>query len=521
MRRNFCFTLLLAALFLVFHSNAYAQEGAPGWRVAPQLINVYIGEARRLRVLDDNAQELHGATWEVDNPKLAEVTEEDGHAVVNPLARGTVRVRAMLNGQVRYVDIQIWPRGVKMPPGTTHWGNEAIGREIADLAAVPSAEGPNTYALEQTPQGRTYLRAVEEDGFQAWTWLMPEATKDVELVCGDWLGGALISANRRDSFTLYAVGGNGKLRWQHTLAGNRSGHAISTDGIVYILTRASEGSVNKLFAFDQTSGVQKFLHDLPNSTQSEVGIRKRGTELTCASGSITNLAATPTTRLYVNMDGNAYLAFLQSTRTLTAPGCTAGAAVAPSDVMVKRDEKIVLWQVRSDGALRSTVVESARGQAGLLELEVIAPTTAIVTDNMEGILLPVQASHHFSPGITTTRDYIYRLDPKGAVIYKFLLPPYMGPRHDEMVLGGNELGFATRGSTLIAFNVTTGDDLWHWESEERNIQVFAALANHHVMVQTPTALVEVEDSSHAREYAKGHFIMDWHGGVQRKHEQPD
>jgi hypothetical protein len=40
---------------------------------------------------------------------------------------------------------------------------------------------------------------------------MPEKTHDVDLVCGDWLGGALVSANRSDSYTLYTVGNDGKL----------------------------------------------------------------------------------------------------------------------------------------------------------------------------------------------------------------------------------------------------------------------------------------------------------------------
>lgn len=51
---------------------------------------------------------------------------------------------------------------------------------------------------------------------------MPEKTSDVELVCGDWFGGALTSANHRTSYTLYVVGKDGKLRWQLAVEGRRN-----------------------------------------------------------------------------------------------------------------------------------------------------------------------------------------------------------------------------------------------------------------------------------------------------------
>ena len=48
-----------------------------------------------------------------------------------------------------------------------------------------------------------YLTYVDgktrEDGIQSWAWLLPEDTRDVDLVCGDFFGGALISATRAES----------------------------------------------------------------------------------------------------------------------------------------------------------------------------------------------------------------------------------------------------------------------------------------------------------------------------------
>jgi len=98
-----------------------------------------------------------------------------------------------------------------------------------------------------------------------------------------------------------------------------------------------------------------------------------------------------------------------------------------------------------------------------------------------------------------------------------LLPRYSGRRHDETVIGENDVAFTTRGTLLIAFNVRTGEDLWHWESNTPDIEVYAALANGHVLVQTPTALIEVESATEAKEIAKGKARMDWQGRLFIQH----
>jgi hypothetical protein len=97
-----------------------------------------------------------------------------------------------------------------------------------------------------------------------------------------------------------------------------------------------------------------------------------------------------------------------------------------------------------------------------------------------------------------------------------LLPRSLGPLHDEMVLGQDGLGFATRGSSLIAFDVVGGKELWRWNSDTTGIEVFGALANGGCMVQTPAALVEVDSATKAIEIFKGRAMADWHGQLYRK-----
>jgi hypothetical protein len=186
---------------------------------------------------------------------------------------------------------------------------------------------------------------------------------------------------------------------------------------------------------------------------------------------------------------------------------------------VTRDENLVLWQIHPDGTYRTTVVEAINVEQPLsLAVTVSSPTKAIVTDNMNGMLIPVQVSHRTSwEGASgAAEEFVYRLDPAGDLVYKFPLPKYTGSLPDEMVIGENDKAFATRGGVLIAFNVRTGKELWRWDSGTTEISVFAALANGNCAVQTPTALVEVDGIS-SKELLKGTAMMDWLGHMYIKH----
>src|SRR5262249_54203969 len=114
---------------------------------------------------------------------------------------------------------------------------------------------------------------------------MPEATHDAELVCGDWTGGAVISANRPDSYTVYMVGKDGSLRWQHTFSGARKAHAFSPEHVVHLLSQSSDGSSTKITALDEISGDPKFELTIPASTERLVNLQRIGAKFSCGSES--------------------------------------------------------------------------------------------------------------------------------------------------------------------------------------------------------------------------------------------
>jgi hypothetical protein len=134
-------------------------------------------------------------------------------------------------------------------------------------------------------------------------------------------------------------------------------------------------------------------------------------------------------------------------------------------------------------------------------------------------MIPIRLSHdlHSQGNRESANELVYRMNPDGDVLYKLPLPKYTGPLDDEMVIGSGDVAFATRGGVLIAF-LSAGKELWRWDSKTPEISVFAALANGDCLVQTPTALVEVMNSTNSKELGRGKFMMDWQGRMYRLHK---
>jgi outer membrane protein assembly factor BamB len=184
------------------------------------------------------------------------------------------------------------------------------------------------------------------------------------------------------------------------------------------------------------------------------------------------------------------------------------------DVTLTRDDRVTLWQIQPDGKYRAAEVEAAKGKARFSEpLTELSPTGAIIPDGREGVLISMRRTRTAgSNSRPDTEEFVYRLNQDGKLMYRFFLPPYHGKLHDGKVLGEDNFGFATRGGTLIAFDVQEGTEKWRWNSSE-DVEVFVALKNGACVIQTPTALVQVDGPSSFEGVGEGQV----HVGLARGH----
>lgn len=490
--------LSLAVLILSFGFSltfeAVAQNDSD-WHISPTEMNIRVGEPRPLQLLDVQGNEYRADSWTVDISDLAEVTVEDGRPVLIPKAAGKVVVFASFEGTTRSREIRIWPEGSKLRG--VRWSVPPLGRETANLQAAPTATGPDLFSLDETDRG-TYVRAFTHEGIQLWFWKVPDSGTKVEFVCGDNLGGAILAAMRSDSYTLYTVSEGGKLLWQRKLEGVKKGHALNYDNLLHVIDQPVDGTWARITAIDGKTGVERFTLNIPSSSENEVNITRTGDKIICSSGPpVSHALRTLTSGLFVNTDGFAYAAFTVDNWTLGTDKCTNSSTVDPKHIYLSRDDRLMLWQIHDDGSLKTTVVDELKQQRGSFAapMTVMSPTGDIIPDGFGGVLLSVRWTHTDVPQkIRSLPDeFVYRITQEGDVAYKFPLPKYDGPLHDEMVLGEKDLGFATRGGMLIAFDVKDGNEVWRWDSGNSEITINMATAGGGCAVDTPEGLVLVED----------------------------
>ncbi len=484
--RNLIALLVMTAL-LCLPVAAQGREGHD-WHISPTQISLLRGETASLEILDNAANALHGAAWHLDNPSLAEITsEQNGDVTLTAKAEGTVRVTATLAGEVRQAEIKIWP-GESLPRGTVKWTIVPLGRNTGMVPAVPTEESDiDIYSVDQDGQ-HTYIRGFSATGMQRSLIKLPESTSKVEIVCGDNLGGVIVASIHADSYMVYSVSGDSKIRWQQSFQGVWRGHALSAEGILHLLTQSANGFEATITALDEATGQQKFSLPLPGSREFHVNIRNRREGIICVPG---KAFAGPVTilpsNLFINIDGDAYAAFTVMEMTMEVDECITGTAIDLMKSYYSAEENLVLWRIHPDGTYQATTIDKymiEHAPAGT-PIKIILPTGAIIPDGFGGVLLSVR----WMPGKVMQNiapepdEFVYRITAEGGVAYKLQLPQYKGKLHDEMVLGGEESGFATRGNIIVKFNVRTGAELWEREMNGP-LEIVAALADGGVMVRT-------------------------------------
>jgi len=489
------------------------------------LVNVAIGEEQPLQILDADGNELSSHDWTVDSPELAEIKEESGHAVLHPKAAGFVHVVAMHEAATLTEEISIWGLTPRMFIVGTHWVVPSTGRQLGFVQAAPTLDGgPDLFTLDQTDSGIS-VRGFTNRGLQLWIWSLPRAAGVAELICGDNLGGAVLSVTRHDSYTIYVVGKNGKLQWQRKFDGVRKGYALNPSNLFHLLTQSVDGTSATIRALDGASGVEKFKLTIPASYERQVNVRRSNGRILCASGaSETSPLRRETSGLFVNTDGDAYAAFSQKHWVLGTDKCVPQSEVDPRKLYFSRDDQLVLWRIAPDGSHRETIVDTAKQSRVPLSTpgNVISPTGDIIPDGFGGVLFSARSSprEETAKAGDLSQEFVYRVTEDGELAFKFPLPKYSGKLHDEMVLGEQDLGFATRGSVLIAFNVRDGSEVWRWNSGIGELQINMATGGGGCAVETPEGMILVEDGERKRVlappgsemYAPGAFLVnDPHG----------
>ena len=175
-------------------------------------------------------------------------------------------------------------------------------------------------------------------------------------------------------------------------------------------------------------GVRKFQLTVPVSHERS-NVANGTHRIHCLASEQNPPIRTIASKLFVNVDGFAYLAFTKNDWAVMADSCPSAAVIDPRKVTFERTDRIVLWQIHPDGTYRDTVVEESRIKNPYLSpVEVSSPSGALIPDGLGGVLLAVRRPYS-SPDDKTTpipAEYVYRIDGEGTVVYRSLLPKREG-----------------------------------------------------------------------------------------------
>lgn len=487
------YRVLVLALAFCLHQPAYPQIPAGDWTIAPWVQNMLALESARLQILDSEWRELGGASWSVNDENLASLSPDERNkniAVLQALAPGKVIVTASLHGVSHSITINIWSDHYP-PDHRGRWNSIAFGRRINELRAYRTNDAqPSSYMAAQA--GRVAaVHAVDDDGLQLWRWIVPESDGNAaELLCGDNDGGVLVRLQRAHDYVIYHLSAKGELQWTYFGRDTLQSHAFAGDNTLY-LAEASPNHVQvRLVGVEGTQGKEKFNHPVPQSLVSRTNISIQKLSFICDPAIRFQSPATIAfSRLLVNTDGHAYLAFTVLRTELEALNCSPETMSQTAQLRRRYDHSLFLWQVSPRGEVTTTLVQRDQGEIVLSNdwPPSLQPTGDLIPDGDGGVLLAVRQFVR-SPFQTLppSYDYIYRVTNEGKLAYKLALPGRIR-KEDGMVLNDQDRAFITVESLVICFNSLSGAEVWRYDAQTQNVNiVFAA----------DSGDVVVEDSNH-------------------------
>jgi len=169
-------------------SNAvtFTVTGPGAMTMAPNVLNLVVGDTRTLQALDGTSHAVTGLNWVSSDPTVVSLSGDDP-PVLTAVAAGHVTVTAgAASADVTVWDPSVLPGGT-LPVGTVLWSNPGNGSGVTKIVpAVPSASGvADVFAF----QGDGTVAAITADGLTAWTADVSGAYK----VIPDFQGGLVVS----------------------------------------------------------------------------------------------------------------------------------------------------------------------------------------------------------------------------------------------------------------------------------------------------------------------------------------
>jgi outer membrane protein assembly factor BamB len=456
------------------------------------------------QLLDEDGNELLADEgWTVSDPTLVQLRVEAGHANLTAVKAGNVTLRHESGAETKEIRIH---DGKPPMPYESRWILRPIDGEFVHALwasgtwfgsignAGEETENPAAYYYEDRGGQRTHIRAIRQDGLQAWQWPNSSTGEVPHMLCGDFYSGVLAYVGDKENRTLISLTAQGRQRWRAAVPGF-PGHNVNValTGDVLLVEESPDFSGARVVVLHGRTGAEKLNFAVQPSREILRNIEMRSGKPVCSPGveSSRNLPASYSDVMTNGIVSPNVTTVAYSELSVVADGgnCEPGAVLPLDHIRVRAAQRLMMFDLTDELTPSSSVLEEhvAEGDAATVVLEVAEPTgDIIVGETGTGNFLAVRKARRRWPALRPegAEYFQYRVTDNRSVKYRFPVKASSSKLLSTMLLGDNNaVGYVTRGNTLVAFDTETAKELWRWKSENANIQAIAALKDDAVIVR--------------------------------------
>lgn len=441
-----------ARLHLVYSA---ALPPANALQVTPAQVTMLVGETQQFTAVDEQGRPRPDATWTVSDTNIAAITT-DSAPTLTGLAAGQVTLTATVGSVSADAQVTI-VAGTSLPVGTVRWSAPPISGFTTQRiiqAAPSSANTPDLYSLDTDSGGNYLVRAFTGDGQQLWQTTIPVSTlsgldASSGQAMGDTSGGLLLFGSSGASTVLDIDGQTGSIAWQSSSAtwGYSSSAALGPDGSVFVQDLQDQNGA--MLKINPETGLASTLYVGPvNSGPSSLTAN-------CNSGVPTLIVlgygSWPASLSSPIVDAQGNVLFTASTGTTSyTPICVDNGVDASIEETNTYHDLFV--KVAPDGTATTTSLPISDP---VESLHVVAP------DGNAGALLTwwTQPSQPVSYMMSTSSGNVY--------------PTPLNAVNPQLILGENGNAFVTDGTSVAAFDSSSGTTQWTYQPAPGVNSIFA------------------------------------------------
>jgi hypothetical protein len=444
-------------------------------QVTPPSPNMLVGATQTFTAVDDQGVERPDATWTVSDSTIANFVDGSPNTLMAD-AVGQVTVTATVGGASAQTSVTVLT-GTTPPIGTVLWSGSLVpGFSTQQIVqAVPTADGPDFYAIDTGANGDTLVRALKSTGEQMWQHQISETQNVSPHGVGDNFGGLLLIGSSQNGGSPHGVitdldRQSGAQAWQFSTSANNSiaFGAVGLDGSVYAIEGGS--SLTYVDSINGVSGGLQQQTPLPASTSY----------FHCPGETYTRTGGSAPGPAVVAPDGSLYME-VTSSNTILQTNCEAGPQ--PYE-FGSGTSNLSLLRISPDGGVGLTSLDSSSGP-GLIPGKVIP-------DGQGGALAS------WAKGTNPT---IADVGSSGSpqAIFSSLSGGVSG-----LVLGDNNKAFATDGNTVVGFGVPALAPAWTYSSTGGSLSFITSMSGGGVAVEDSLlGLVQIDSNGNASQPVAG------------------